>query len=143
MVRTFLILLFLSTGVASPPKTIAWVDLEDVEFEEKFSEEIDAYYFYPHFGESVKKLDNVEVSIKGHMLPIDPVKGIYILSRYPYSACFFCGNGGPESIVELEFKGSHRKFKNDEVVSLKGVLKLNQDDMYKCSYILEQVVEIP
>ncbi len=128
--------------LAFKPITLTWERLTDVWFEDKYSTEVEAYYYYPHFGKSVKEMDGKEVQITGYMLPIDPAKGIYILSRYPYSACFFCGNSGPESIIEPDFKGTHRKFRNDEVVTLKGILKLNQDDMYKSNYLLEEAVEV-
>jgi hypothetical protein len=34
-------------------------------------------------------------------------------------------------------KPGHAKFKNDEVITIKGILKLNKDDIYHCNYILK------
>lgn len=51
---------------------------------------------------------------------------------------FFCGGAGPETIVELELKSDKDYFLMDEVVTMKGILKLNADDIYKCNYILEK-----
>ena len=115
---------------------ITWQTLGDVRFTDKYSEEEEAYYYYPNFGSTVKALEGKEVYLKGYMLAIEPKKNIYILSRNPFAACFFCGNGGPESIVELKLKPGH-KFKMDQVVTIKGTLKLNEDDVYQCNYILE------
>ena len=70
---------------------------------------------------------------------MDPDMGYYILSRYPMSACFFCGGSGPESVVELKFKSKEQSFEMDEVVTLKGRLKLNDEDVYQCNYIFEDV----
>ena len=42
-----------------------------------------------------------------------------------------------ESIVELRLKAGHPKFRMDQVVTIKGRLKLNQDDVYQCNYIFE------
>lgn len=109
----------------------------DVQFTDKYSQEVDAYYYYPHFGPKVKSLEGKHVCLKGYILAIDDKKGIYILSRNPYSACFFCGNGGPESIVELKLNPNHPRFTMDQVVTIKGRLRLNQDDVYQCNYILE------
>jgi len=44
---------------------------------------------------------------------------------------------GPESIIELKLKKNHPKFKMDQFITIKGRLKLNQDDIYQCNYILE------
>lgn len=117
---------------------ITWDTLSDVHFTDEYSEEEEAYYYYPHFGPSVTALEGKEVYLKGYMLVLDPKKGIFILSRYPYAACFFCGSGGPESIVELKLKPHHPKFRMDQVVTMKGFLKLNQHDVYQCNYILEK-----
>ncbi len=128
-------LLFIATPCLSQSK-ITWQTLSKVQFTDKYSEEVEAYYYYPHFGNAVKAMDGKEVYLKGYMLLMDPEKGFYILSRNPFSACFFCGNSGPESIVELKLKPNHPKFKMDQVVTIKGKLKLNRDDVYQCSYIL-------
>lgn len=116
---------------------ITWETLQDVQFTDKYNEEVEAYYYYPHFGPTVKALAGKEVYIKGYMLPMDPEAGIFILSRNSYAACFFCGRSGPESIIELKLKPKHPKFRMDQVVTMKGKLKLNRDDIYQCNYILE------
>lgn len=138
MVRLYTILFFvLSTPVCAQTE-ITWDILSDVQFTDEYSEEEEAYYYYPHFGPSVKVLEGKEVYLKGYMLILDPKKGIFILSRHPYAACFFCGSGGPESIVELKLKPDHPKFRMDQVVTMRGFLKLNQNDVYQCNYILEK-----
>ncbi|MEL7002497.1 MAG: DUF3299 domain-containing protein [Bacteroidota bacterium] len=137
--RRFITLLLLVIAFEGVSQTeITWKTLDNVTFTDKYSEEVDAYYYYPEFGESVKELDGQEVYIKGFMLAIEPRKGIYILSRFPFASCFFCGSGGPESIVELKLKPGHPKFKMDQVVTMKGKLKLNRDDIYQCNYILQE-----
>ena len=136
MLRLMIIpLLFVAVQGMSQTE-ITWQTLSNVRFTDKYSEEEEAYYYYPHFGSSVKALEGKEVYLKGYMLAIEPKKDIYILSRNPFAACFFCGNAGPESIVELKLKPGH-KFKMDQVATIKGTLKLNEDDIYQCNYILE------
>lgn len=137
MLRLIIILLLFTAKSGISQKAITWKTLEDVRFTDEYSEEEEAYYYYPHFGSSVKALHGKEVILKGYMLTIEPKKGIYILSRNPWAACFFCGNGGPESIVELKLKPGHPRFKMDQVVTIKGKLTLNKDDLYQCNYILE------
>jgi hypothetical protein len=116
---------------------ISWEILKDVRFSNKFSKEVDAYYYYPKFGPSVLRLDGKEVIIKGFLLEIDPAEDIYVLSANPFSACFFCGEAGPESIIELKVPPDHPRFVMDEVMTFKGKFKLNAEDIYQCNYILE------
>lgn len=133
---TIIFLLFTSAPGFSQTK-ITWETLSDVSFTRKYFEEVDEFLFYPHFGSSVKGLEGKEVYLKGYMLAIEPEEDIYILSRFPFASCFFCGNSGPESIVELKLKPDHPRFRMDQVVTIKGNLKLNQDDINHCNYILE------
>lgn len=51
------------------------------------------------------------------------------------SSCFFCGVGGPETAIELEFKNKPI-FKTDDIITVTGTLKLNQDDVEHFNYIL-------
>ncbi|UII26025.1 DUF3299 domain-containing protein [Fulvivirga maritima] len=139
MLRTIIITIFLLIGNEAISQTkITWKTLGDVTFTDKYSDEVEAYYYYPHFGEHIKNLEGKQVYLKGYILEVDPKEDLYVLSRNPYASCFFCGNGGPESIVELELSSDHPPFKMDQVITIQGVLKLNQDDIYHCNYILAQ-----
>ncbi|MEM1407062.1 MAG: DUF3299 domain-containing protein [Bacteroidota bacterium] len=136
MPKFFVFSFLLISTVAKSQTEITWSTLDDVTFTDKYSEEAQGYYYYPDFGGSVKALEGNQVLLKGYMLVIDPASNIYILSRYPYASCFFCGSGGPESIVELQLKPDHPKFKMDQIVTILGTLALNYDDIYQCNYIL-------
>jgi hypothetical protein len=129
-------LLFSKLGISQTK--ITWEILSDVKFTDKYSKEVDALYYYPNFGTKVKALSGAEVFLKGYVLDVDPTKSYYILSRHPYASCFFCGSGGPDSIVELKFKKRNLKFSMDQIVTIKGRLKLNADDIWQCNYILEE-----
>ena len=133
----FFLLLFV-TKISFGQIEITWKTLEDVEFTDTYLEELDAYYYYPYFGPNVSALEGQEVILRGFVLAIDPVERYYILSKGPYASCFFCGGAGPETIVELELKSDKDYFLMDELVTMKGILKLNADDIYKCNYILEK-----
>lgn len=138
MLRVSLLVFLCSLSISSFSQTrITWETLSDVKFIDKYSEEVKAYYFFPEFGPSVLALNNKEAIIKGYLLEIDPDKDIFILSANPFSACFFCGGAGPESIIELKVPRDHPKFKMDEVLTFRGRFKLNAVDIYQCNYILE------
>ncbi|MBE62471.1 MAG: hypothetical protein CMB89_08935, partial [Flammeovirgaceae bacterium] len=61
-----------------------------------------------------------------------------ILSKFPYSSCFFCGGAGLESVVEVQFSLPPRHFKPDEVITVEGVLRLNENDFDHLVFILEK-----
>ena len=137
MYRVILVILLFVSEIVFAQTEITWDDLADVEFEEIYSEEEEGHILYPHFGFSVRKLAGKQVLIRGHILTIDPSEGYFILSKGPIRSCFFCGAGGPETVVELNLKSKNNNFFMDEVVTIKGTLRLNSDDIYKCNYILD------
>ena len=129
--------------VEEDPIQITWQTLTDVEFKDVYIEELDAYYWKPEFGQSVKNLEGKEVYITGYILPVEVEDNFYVLSRYPFANCFFCGGAGPESIIDLRFKkGEGRAYKTDERLTFKGKFKLNADDVYQMNYILLNAEEM-
>lgn len=136
---TFSILAFtlLSFAPTTNPVKLTWETLRDVTFKKKWYPDESVYMLYPTFGPAVQKLKGKEVSITGYILPIDLDANMYVLSAFPYSACFFCGGAGPESVMALKFKKNPRKFKTDERLTFKGTLALNADDIYQMNYVLE------
>jgi hypothetical protein len=122
--------------VAVEPVKLSWEVLRDVTFKKKWYAEESVYMLYPTFGQSIQKLNGKAVELTGYVLPVDLESGIYVLSAFPYSACFFCGGAGPESVVSLKFKKSGKKFKTDERRTFRGTLKLNADNIYELNYIL-------
>ena len=133
----FVIVLLFISKVALSQTEISWETLSDVEFSEIYVKEEDAYALYPHFGSSVIELAGQEVLLSGYILAIDPTERYFVLSQNPFAACFFCGSGGPETVVELKLKSENDYFKMDEFVTMKGVLRLNSDDFYQCVYIFD------
>ena len=131
------IFLFVFANYSFAQVQLSWKDLEDVEFSDLYVQELDEYVLYPNYGMDVMALNGQEVILTGYVLEIDPSKGFYVLSKGPFASCFFCGGGGPETIIELELKNKNQYFMMDEVATIKGVLKLNADDIYQCVYILQ------
>ena len=123
------------TVVAEPVK-LSWEVLRDVTFKKKWYAEESVYMLYPTFGQGIQKLNGKTVELTGYVLPVDLESNIYVLSAFPYSACFFCGGAGPESVVSLKFKKADKKFKTDERRTFRGTLKLNADNIYELNYIL-------
>ncbi|MFD1143166.1 DUF3299 domain-containing protein [Larkinella insperata] len=123
------------TTVAEPVK-LSWETLRDVTFKKKWYPEESVYMLYPTFGAGIQKLSGKPVELTGYVLPVDIESNTYVLSAFPYSACFFCGGAGPESVVSLKFKKPGMKFKTDERRTFRGTLKLNADNIYELNYII-------
>lgn len=122
-------------------KELSWATLADVDFKDVYVEELDAYYWKPTFGASIEALEGAEVYITGYIIPVDYDEDFYVLSRYQFANCFFCGGAGPESVIDLRFPAKTRAYKTDERLTFKGKLALNADDIYQMNYILEGAVE--
>ena len=118
------------------PVKISWESLRDVTFKKKWYAEESVYMLYPTFGPAIQKMSGKPVELTGYVLPVDLESNVYVLSAFPYSACFFCGGAGPESVVSLKFKKPGRKFKTDERRTFRGTLKLNADNIYELNYII-------
>ena len=132
-----------STAAAVEPVKLSWEVLRDVTFKKKWYAEESVYMLYPTFGQGIQKLNGKTVELTGYVLPVDLEANLYVLSAFPYSACFFCGGAGPESVVSLKFKKSDKKFKTDERRTFHGTLKLNADNIYELNYILADAEMVP
>ena len=56
---------------------------------------------------------------------------------------FFCGQAGPETVVELRLHPkSIRRYTMDEVHSFKGYLRLNEKDPSSLHYIIEEAEKL-
>ena len=141
MIRRSIYLLLLISG----PVTIAhaqdainsdvWKALASVSYE--VSEDDYGEMYVPNFSEKAKALEGTTVTVPGYIIPFE---GLFkpehvIVSSLPLASCFFCGSGGPETVMEV--------FLEDPVeytatlVAFKGTLKLNDTDYEQLMYILE------
>ncbi len=124
---------------------VGWDLLTKMKFEERFHNEVNTYIPYPIFHPSVKYLDGKKIMVKGYVIPIGEVEdeSLLVISAFPYSNCFFCGQAGPESVMEITLIDPNREpFKMDAMVIFKGTLKLNDSDIYYLNYILEDAVAV-
>jgi hypothetical protein len=118
-----------------------WVLIAKTKFDAKYNEKAGEYYLYPNFPDELKAKVGKEMTLEGYYLPLDIEGGGYIiLSKFPYSQCFFCGGAGPESIVEVTFKGKQPKFEADQFIKVTGKLKLNEGDIDHGNFIFEEAV---
>ncbi len=137
MRKTFItfLLFILVSSVATAQQQMTWTDFADVEFKPKYNEKYGIEFLMPNFGDVIKGYEGKLISITGYFLDISGNGKIFLLSQNPMAACFFCGGAGPETIIEVNFK-EKPPYKTDQVVTITGVLKLNEKDVDHCNYIL-------
>ncbi len=127
--------LLLNSFLCLSQQEVTWDDLSKVTFTEKFFVLYDDYFLYPKFSPFIKSLEGNKIALSGYFLNVDPESKMYILSKGPMSSCFFCGQGGPETAVELVFP-QKPNFKTDDIIMVTGTLKLNKDDVEHFNYIM-------
>jgi hypothetical protein len=92
----------------------------------------------PVFTSQVKDLEGKVVTLPGYLVPFDG--GLkakrFMLSSLPLNACFFCGVGGPETVIEVI--SADEVTYTEKPVEISGVLKLNDSDPDKMIYTLEK-----
>jgi hypothetical protein len=116
--------------------SLIWPKLYDIKFE-KAKDNLGEYQ-KPVFSASAKALNGKMVTLPGYMIPFETgSKGTkFMFSSMPINACFFCGVGGPESVLEVTMK-QPLSF-HDKPIEIKGILRLNDKDPDKMIYIIEQ-----
>lgn len=117
-------------------KSISWATLSKVRFTEKYFPAYKETYLHPTFSSTVKALNGQMIRIKGYFLNLDPKGQLYMLSKGPMAACYFCGVGGPETAIELVFD-TQQKLPTDTPVIVVGKLELNDSDIEHFNYILK------
>jgi hypothetical protein len=145
VVRNIVLIVFIvlvSTALSAQTPE-GWALIAKTKFDAKYNEKVGEYYLYPTFPEDLKAKVGKEMTLEGYYLPIDiEGNGYIILSKFPYSQCFFCGGAGPESIVEVTFKGKQPKFEADQYIRVTGKLKLNPGDIDHGNFMLEEAALI-
>jgi hypothetical protein len=115
--------------------SLIWPKLYDIKFEKAKDKLGD--YDKPLFSVGTKSLNGKTITLPGYMIPFQSgIKGNhFMLSSLPINACFFCGVGGPETVIEVNMKEPLTY--SEKPIELRGVLKLNDTDPDKMIYQLE------
>jgi len=111
-----------------------WRSLSEVSY--KISEDEWGELYVPVFSDNIKDLEGKVVEADGYIIPFE---GMFkpehiILSSLPIAECFFCGSGGPETVMEVMLTDPIKYTSNR--VKVRGKLTLNSDDPEKLMYIL-------
>jgi hypothetical protein len=130
--------IFLIAGVLTQPSANGWDIFAKVKFTPQLVKEVNEYFLIPFFDSRIKFYEGKEMALEGYFIPMDlESTNTIILSKNPYSQCFFCGGAGPESVAEIIFISKPPKFKADQIIKVTGTLKLNEKDINHMNFILE------
>ena len=113
-----------------------WKTLADVKYEIQKDEYGDVYV--PVFGEDIQAIKDQLVEVEGYVIPSDItfVNDYLIISSLPISECFFCGSGGPETVMEIHLKKGEKYKYNSKRLKFRGKLVLNATNPDKLMYQL-------
>lgn len=137
VIRALPVVLFLSLTCVDD----GWSIFARVNFKPKYSQEYGGYFLCPQFGNDIRSREGTEVSLRGYYIPFDMVTpNAIVLSKNPYSACFFCGAAGPESVAEVVFSKKMPRLRLDQIVTVRGKLKLNDTNVDRLTFIIEGAI---
>ncbi|MEX2565556.1 MAG: hypothetical protein WD431_06415 [Cyclobacteriaceae bacterium] len=130
-----IVIIFSSLNIAEAQENV-WKDLSDVTY--KISEDEFGELYLPVFSEDIQQLEGKEITADGYIIPFE---GMFkpehiILSSLPLAECFFCGSGGPETVMEVMLDDPIKY--TSKRVQVKGKLVLNDKDPEKLMYILKE-----
>jgi hypothetical protein len=139
MKNTFLVttIMFLSLSLGAQSN---WGKLSLIRFELKEDIYGELDYTPGKFTEMIEQLDGTEMELEGYIVPLEGEKKQKHLffSLYPYANCFFCGNAGSETVIEVMMGDDQYLEYTDEQIKLTGVFKFIPGDMKSVMYKLEQ-----
>lgn len=116
--------------------SLIWPVLYDIKYEK--AQDAFGEYEKPVFSEAVKNMEGKEITIPGYIIPFGGTTRSkeFMFSSLPLNACFFCGVGGPETVVQVRMAKSVNY--NDKPMEIRGKLKLNENSPDEHFYILEE-----
>ncbi|RZS95176.1 hypothetical protein [Cecembia calidifontis] len=138
IIAASLIVITMASAFTFPQEDNMWAIFAKTRFIEKLNREFGMYFLYPKFPDELKAMEGKVVTVSGFYIPLEMNNSdIAVVSKFPNAECFFCGGAGPESIlVGYLKKKPARRIKMDEIVKIRGKLKLNEDDIDELNFIL-------
>lgn len=130
MKRLFFGLLFTTVSASVSAQTlVSWDTFAQVTFHKQYSETFgfEVNVKPPEFAPKLAAYQGKEILVKGYVIPVDVELGMYMVSAYPFANCFFCGNAGPETVVEIFPASKLPRFNTDDIVTFKGILQINKE----------------
>ena len=146
----FIYIVFIFIGSASfnnekhtlVAEEVSWEILANVTMKEVWSDKYKMKIQKPVFDANIKKLNGKMIYISGFLIPTTTYGKDYVISANPYSGCYFCGNAGIESIIELKFDNNNIRYKTDRHITVEGKLILNEGEDLGFIYTILNAKEV-
>ena len=119
-----------------------WKTLGMVEKESTYDESLGMSIDKITVGFMPKSYQGQEITIDGYIIPLTGKisQSHFMISLFPANMCFFCGAAGPETAMQV-FMANDKKVKySDNKISVKGVLRINEQSSNGLLYTLEEAV---
>lgn len=116
--------------------SLVWPKLYEATYQKTSSGEDD--YEKPVFGKEIQALNGKQITLPGYIIPFEGggKSNHFMLSSLPINACFFCGVGGPEGVIEV-FLTKPISY-TDKPVEIQGKFVLNRNNPDQMMYVLQQ-----
>jgi len=77
------------------------------------------------FRPLIEAMDGEFIELRGYIIPLSGKKAQshLMFSLYPFANCFFCGNAGPETVMEVFMAKDTKVEYTDEAITLQGTFK--------------------
>ena len=92
----------------------------------------------------IRDLEGEEMVLKGYIIPLEGKKAQahLMFSAYPYANCFFCGQAGIESVVEVFMKEGEAVEYSDKAIEIKGIFRYIPSSFDEIMYKLENATVV-
>ena len=123
--------------ILSSTQFSGWNLLSQVEIVRGYDEFMGTEIEKPKFSDFLLAQEGKEITLEGFIIPLEQSgdQNYFILSRFPFQSCFFCGAAGPETVAEV-FPEKGIRY-TDERIKVKGTLRLNKDNPLQLFYTLK------
>jgi hypothetical protein len=111
-----------------------WQKLSMVTYKKEYNDLLGYKIDVPVFDKIIKNLEGKTITVRGYIVPTDGYKSHteFVFSAFPYSMCFFCGQAGPETVMDV--KAIEGIKYTSEPVTIRGKLHLNDKDINRLMF---------
>jgi hypothetical protein len=115
-------MLFSVVSLSAPAQTGVWSTLAMLKYDRNPDGTVNPE---GKFLPMIQKLDGQEIKVRGYMIPLSGkrAQSNFMFSAYPFAMCFFCGQAGPESVMEVFMENDKAVNFSESTIELKGVFR--------------------
>ena len=113
-----------------------WKMFAEITTERKYVESAGGHYRLPVFTSDILEMEGSEIKLSGYFLPYSKWDSVIIISRFPNSSCFYCGQAGVESVAMVSMETEAPSFRTDQRLAVTGKLELNNSDVNRLAFII-------